>query len=460
MLTYSLPLAATRWVRCAVICACSSESSATPECGAVMRNLNYLGWLAMCIVLVTVADATVAQQKLLILHDLAGPYATPSYLNTNHAYLDTLPLDGFAVYASDGTSMSVLQPNPVSLATYQSYFGPLSGLTWTTAKHSLATMYYGTGWADIYDDAKWAIVAQNAANYAQAIRAAGLEGVIMDNENYDHYGTYGNPTCGSPHTQAECQAKMVARGNQVMTAMISQFPTINVVFLIDATLSDNTFWEQPWVSSNNIAFANTLVGPFEAGFVQATQGTSALLYQGGENAGTTSGLGAWTSTDFNNLYKYNKNGMANDTLACAVHGCDTQSRAAGPNGFIPSALRPVWPNLVQQGFSIYDMIHINCPGGKCSSNVAPLKTLSSAITNALNQSDKWVWMYMEVWCNGCNHPTMMIPPGSAANAVSQAYLNAVHAGRAALANSNDIRSGASTNPGRPSPGLNVSGSDR
>jgi hypothetical protein len=388
------------------------------------RTRQLLSAVALSTVILTFATAAVAQQKFLILHDLPHAAATPTYIAANHAYLDTLPLDGIAVYGRDGSgnnniSAMVFQPVAVSEATMATVLAPFASLTWTTMKHNFGLEYFGPGWADIYDDTKWAIVAQNAANYAQALNNAGLVGVFFDNENYSRYGNYGDSTCGIPHSLTECQAKIVARGNQVMTAMIAQFPSIVIIFLHDASISDNIFYAQPQFSFvNNVAHANLLVGPFEVGFVQATQGTQALVVEGGENPGYR----AHTTTDFNNIYQYQKFAIADGTLA-KNHGSST---GAGPNGYIPSALRPLWPKSISAGNAVRDLDNLNP-----ATNLPT--TLASTITNALNRADRYVWLYMEVWDGSANppHPSMLIPPGSAPDAAPQAFVDAVRAGRAA-----------------------------
>ncbi len=361
-------------------------------------------------------------QPYLILHDLPHAHANPTFLRTNYNYINTLPIDGLFVYVdAGGTNItgSAMQPSPISFTTIENVLAPFKGLTWSTMKRNFGLLYWGPGWPDLYDDSKWAIVSQNMANYARALREAGLVGVAFDNENYSRYGNYGDPTCGSPRTRQECQAKMVQRGAQVMQAMIAQFPTIEVLFFMDTHLSDKTFYQRPeFRFVNDIAFANLLVGPFTAGAVQATVNTSAQVVLGGENPG----FEAKTPQAFNEVYQYQKFGVVNN----ALHPTDSESRAAGQNGWIPSSLRPLWPNLVSAGVAVYNMNNID------TRNNMPT-TLQSTITHALNRVDKYVWLYMETWSPDANppHPTMLIPPGSGANAAPQAWVDAVRAGRAA-----------------------------
>ncbi len=372
-------------------------------------------WVLALIALTLNIGPAYGQSKKLILHDLARVNATPSFLKSNKAYIDTLPFDGIVVFSN----INALQPTAISLSTMTSVFSPISGLTWNTMKSNFGSLYYGDGWPDAYDDSKWAIVTQNMANYAQTLKNAGLVGIAFDNENYGRYGNYGDPTCGIPHTMVECQNKMLARGNQVMQAMIAQFPNIVVMFFRDSYISDETFYAQPQFSqAANVAHANLLVGPFSVGFVQATQGTSARVVQGGEDVG----FGAKTPTDFNYIYQYQKYGIVNDALAPN----DNLSRSAGAHGYIPVALRSVWPNLVSAGVAIYDLNNLD------PSNNMPT-TVSTTITNALNRVDEYAWLYMEVWSSTANplHPTMLVPPGTTADAAPQAWVDAVRSGRAA-----------------------------
>ncbi|MGI9069861.1 MAG: NPCBM/NEW2 domain-containing protein [Bryobacteraceae bacterium] len=256
------------------------------------------------------------------------------------------------------------------------------------------------------------------ANYGQALKVAGFTGIFFDNENYGRYGNYGDATCGSPHTVAACQSKMTARGAQIMQALISAFPNIVGQFFHDAYISDETFYSLPQSSHfNDIAFANKLVGPFEVGFVQATQGTQALVVQGGEYD-----FGSHTAAAFDNIYQYQKYGIVNDALAPN----DSASRSAGANGYIPAALRTAWSNLVSGGAAIYGL------DGRNPANNLPTD-IATTITNALNRVDQYAWIYMETPDPNANppHPSMIESPGSTPAAAPQAFVDAVRSGRAA-----------------------------
>jgi len=89
---------------------------------------------------------------------MAASYARPGYLQANKAYINTLPLDGIAVYVDDRAGNNItgtaMQPSPISVATISSVLSPLSGITWTTLKNNFGLLYFGTGWVDAYDDAK------------------------------------------------------------------------------------------------------------------------------------------------------------------------------------------------------------------------------------------------------------------------------------------------------------------
>ncbi|MBA3710295.1 MAG: hypothetical protein H0W83_15910 [Planctomycetes bacterium] len=365
------------------------------------------------------AAAADAADKSLILHNLGWEYATPRYLADHKAYVDTLPFDGVAVYLDDSAGQNVswriLTPTPVSTQTIAGVLAPVSGWQGGNLRRNFALMYIAQG-TNAWDDAGWAAIAQNAANFAQAIKAAGMTGIFLDNENYNDYGDWrpGSPVADAKiHTLVDSQTQMRARGRQVMQAIMGAFPDVVVLFFHDPYVSDQTFYERH-PRFNNVAFANELVGPFTVGFVEA-KGASATVVLGGE-----SDFGSKTPGEFDEIYQYQHDGIASDDGVPA----DATSRAAGANGYIPSALRASWPTRISGGAAIYEPDNRDASGNPT--------TITTTIVNAMARVDQYAWLYMEVAGDPPRpYASMLAPPGSSIHAATQAWVDAVRAGWAA-----------------------------
>jgi len=349
-------------------------------------------------------------QPYLILHDFfVGPTPTPAFIRDHRAYLDTLPFDGLAVYMRDpalvtNVSASVYNPVLMSYSTIYGVLAPIAGLQSTMLKQNFGLVFAGAG-VDVFDDAKWAIRLQNMHALARAFKDVGLKGMFFDNENYLDWAHYPGAGCSSAHTLKACQDQMRLRGSQVMQALVAEFPDIVVLTLHSPVVSDETFFEKHYDTFSNVAHANELIGPFFVGLVEG-QGSQATVVDGGEFYSPR------TPAEFLDLYNYQKRGIISDAGVPA----DNLSRAAGPNGFIPAYLRPLWPTRVNVSTGLYDR----------NTNNATMNPgiMTTTLTNALQQVDRYVWLYVE-------SITFMEPPGRTSHSASTQWVNAVRDGKAA-----------------------------
>jgi hypothetical protein len=372
---------------------------------------------AAIVVLFGLATSSDAAEKALILHNLGGTYAVPKYLADHKAYVDTLPFDGIAVYVMDesfqnNVSWRILTPTPVSTQTISSLLAPVSGWQGGNLRRNFALMYIGRG-TNAWDDAAWTVIAQNAANFAQAVKAAGMTGIFLDNENYADYGDWrpGSPVADANlHGLVESQTKMRARGRQVMQAIMGAFPEVVVLFFHDPYVCDETFYERH-PRFNNVAHANELVGPFSVGFIEA-KSASATVVLGGEYD-----FSSKTPAEFDEIYRYQHDGIVSEEGVPA----DSKSRASGANGYIPAALRPAWSSKVSGGAAIYEPDNHDASGNPT--------TITSTIVNAMARVDQYAWLYMEVSGEPPRpYADMLSPPGSTAFAAKQSWVDAVREG--------------------------------
>jgi hypothetical protein len=291
----------------------------------------------------------------------------------------------------------------------------MAGMNSSRLAANFGLVYFGPGY-DVYDDAKWAIAAENMANLAEALKSTGIVGIFFDNENYEDYADWrpGSPTCDARiHSLHDCQTKMRQRGGEIMRALQSQFPEIKVLFFHDAYTSDRSFFDEN-LDLPNVDHANELVGPFLVGFVEA-KGPKAAVIQGGENAGAIS------FGQFDRLYQYSKYGIvsANSSIS------DASSRAvrADGRGYIPESLHSRWSSLVGCATHIRSLDKIDAGGVPTN--------LDIAIANALRRADEFTWLYMDVPAKDARHTSLLEPPGSSVHSVTEAFVDAVRAGKEA-----------------------------
>jgi hypothetical protein len=293
---------------------------------------------------------------------------TPAFIRNNKAFLETQPFHGIVAYLrndSTGSNVTtrVMTGTPITQDAIASVLSPMAGQTWTTLKKNFG-LVQGSSPPDVFDD--WSVVIQNFKNCAAALKAAGFVGMCFDNEQYAK--AWGDYPAGASYyntkTLNDYRAQMRLRGKQVMEAMVSVFPEIAVITLHGPSVSEpnapSSLQFPQWQSGNE------LLGPYYAGFMEGLGNSPALNIDGGE------------------LYTLR---TANDFLASYNWRKFDEPSAAVNSPFIPTTLRPSWPEKISISYGIYDR-----PFGGASMSPS---ILQSTLTNALRQADHYVWFYTE-----------------------------------------------------------------
>ncbi len=337
------------------------------------------------------ANADAGAPHTLILHDfMAGPTPTPTFIQTNLAYLETLPFDGLVVYMRTpdltiNLTASVMTTTAFTAQQAATVLSPIQGITFKTLTHNLAFVVAAASQKppDFFDD--WSVVEQNFATLAQAAKAAGLRGIFLDNEQYLPWADYTKVAYPSK-TLAQYQDQARLRGHECMAAIVGQFPDAVIL----TTHGPYVSVPNPPPPINDTSASNLLLGPFFVGFVEA-EGASATVVDGGELYSLR------TPADFQATYDFRKTAIA------------TQA------SFIPSALQPSWSADVSIAFGTYDT----------STSTAPMDPaiLQPTLTNALSRSDRFVWLYTET-------VTFLLPASQ--GGASSAWRDAVQAAKAAV----------------------------
>ncbi len=315
---------------------------------------------------------------------------TPAYVAEHKAFLESQPFDGLIVYLrNDATGLnattSVMSANPLSAAGMTTLLAPMQGQVFTTLRENFGLVQGATP-PDFFDD--WTVTVQNFATVAKSLMDAGLKGIVFDNEQYSKpWGNYPLGVRYPNRTLAEYQVQARLRGNQVMAAMVAQFPSVEVMTLHGPYISEPqapaslfpSWWTQ-----------NQLLGPFFSGCMEGS-GSTSINIDGGELYNLRS------PADFLSSYNWRKFTLPSDAVNCS---------------FIPPALRPSWPGRSSISFGVYDY-----PFGGAAMNPTILRP---TVTNALLQADKYVWLYIE-------GPSFLLP--SSQGGADIATVDAVRQGR-------------------------------
>jgi len=328
----------------------------------------------------------------LILHDWHGssPVATPTYVREHLEFLESQPFDGLALYlrAPDlrvNVTLSVMSDTPLSYEKISDVLKPVAKLPFRNLLHNFAAVLTRKT-PDLFDD--WSVVVQNFASLARAARDAGLKGVYFDNENYGtRWADYPSGVAHPQKTLPEYQAQARLRGAQVLQAMTAVYPDITVLTLHGPYVSEP---KAPNPLFPSWALSNRLLGPFFAGFVEGA-GPRAHCVDGGELYHLR------TPEEFRQSYDWRKRTIASDRVDCA---------------YLPAALRSQWPARVEIAFGLYDRPF----GGK---GMDPA-TLKASLAQALRQTDRYVWLYVE-------GPTLLAPASK--GGASPEWVAAIREGR-------------------------------
>lgn len=191
---------------------------------------------------------------------------------------------------------------------------------------------------------------------AQAARDGGFEGIVFDNEcYYENVWIYlRDMKYGSTKTLSQYQEQFRLRGQQVMHAIIAQWPQAKVI--IGPYVSDSRIPQMLLCQDANMS------GFFQAGMFSAAPGH---VIDGGENY-------RYRGSDFADSKSYRK--MTQPNLS--------------PNYVIPLSLRNSWMINDNISFGIYDWQYYGGP-------VMNPTLFTQCIVTGATQADELVWTYSE-----------------------------------------------------------------
>src|SRR2546425_8310725 len=188
------------------------------------------------------------------------------------------------------------------------------------------TNYYNTSTPldDWFDDSGWSgTVLPDMSDLAAAAKSLGFAGIAFDNELYTQVGgaqsaSWGWNYLGNTHTETQVRAQARLRGQQIMQALLQQYPGIEIA--VYGAKFPQSWGEdvQKLVNGASNAFANNLDINFLDGLSGAS-GYSAIRLYDAEFYKTAS-PGSWQGAlqyDFNGLYSLFSQPLSNWSYASA-----------------------------------------------------------------------------------------------------------------------------------------------
>jgi hypothetical protein len=285
---------------------------------------------------------------------------TPA-LVANTAHIETLPFDGFTVNIP--ASWSVMEPG-ARLAygeVFDHWLAPLQGRFRRVGRNFVLAVVRKA--ADPFDD-DWSAVVANWRVLARAARAAGLAGILFDNEPYFERLWIWPRDTDRGYPLAAYQQRYRERGRELMAALRDVWPDIQLIVLHGPYLSEPRTPDD--ITLDQAApDARDLSGHFFVGLLQGS-GRGARVVDGGEVYQYR------TAQDFARSYLWRKREMP-------------RLRAGA---LIPPELRPLWAERVSVGFGLYDIAWR--PGYPMAPPI-----LGQALAHALARADDYVWLFTE-----------------------------------------------------------------
>jgi hypothetical protein len=321
------------------------------------------------ILLVMAASAlpALAQPRLILLtqSNLRNPDGSevrvyPSYIKTKVSVIETLPFDGIAFHSPSGRTL--MDGTLHSTATLANEWAPLKGVQWTRMKHNFAVVNVDRP-NDFFDD--WSATIQSFQNLAVALRDAGIQGILFDNEEYQrdlwHYPA--NVSYASSHSLSDYYAQARLRGGQIISAVQAVYPDIEFMVLLSpadncpATPDLQTAWTRD---------PNNLAGAFTVGLME--QSTKPIV------DGNEVSYNYRTQAEFDASYRWRRYDMA---TKCP---------------YIPTSFQASWSNRISISQAVYNRPITYANGVYKDMNPTIMR---QNLGMALRGVDRYAWLYWE-----------------------------------------------------------------
>ena len=309
------------------------------------------------------------------------------------AYMNTLPFSGFTMVGNSYTNRVMESNTPLLSYNYiWDEVKDVKDLYQTKSNFLTVHMHYP---GDFWDDALWNNVIANFKTLAKVAKNLGFRGIVYDDEaynveshkmiNYKHGNAwydddaYKNPN----YTFAEHSAKITARFQQIMEAMVSEYPAIDVLYYhspveghIEANRGING---HPVVVNVGLERQHEWMGAMFTGLKKGLS-HQATLHDMGEDYRLR------TQAHFDDAYAWRKYTIAADATNDAVD--------ATQHWILPPEERDTWATEIHVNFMVSNepLKSDDYPEFDTRNKVG-LNDMKTTLERALEKSDTYVTFY-------------------------------------------------------------------
>ena len=334
-----------------------------------------------------------ASNKKLILHQKGHwlPMMADNFA-ARADYINTLPFSGFTMVGNTYTDR-VMEPD-TPLLPYSYIWNEVKGVKglYPTKSNFLTVNMHFPG--DFWDDGIWNNVVANFGTLAKVAKNLGFRGIVFDDEAYDveshkmiNY-KHGNAWYdvhaykNTDHTFVEHSAKITALFQQIMEAMVSEYPSIDVLYYHSPVeghkKADNGINGHPVVVDVGLEREHEWTGAMFTGLKKGLS-HQASLHDMGEDYKLR------TQTHFDDAYAWRKHTIASDATNNAVD--------ATQHWIVPQEERQTWAEEVNVDFMVSNEPLASDYPGFDTTNSVDIETMKTTLERALDSSDKYVIFY-------------------------------------------------------------------
>ncbi|HIP50846.1 MAG TPA: hypothetical protein EYG94_02060 [Campylobacterales bacterium] len=352
-----------------------------------------------------------SNEKHLILAEGNGwfPHMAKNLI-ANHKTISKLPFSGFIMVGNHYTNLVMEKDRKLTYNYVWNEVKGMNGLYKTQTHNFLQVNILSPG--DFWDDKAWEQVSKNFAIVAKVAKDLGFKGIVFDDEAYNPAAkkmlnfkfptidevknnpklysswekkgaeplwvdkkAYRNPQ----YTFKEHVEKITYRFKNIMSAMVQNYPNLDVLVYLGPSLSHaNSNRKHPVVVDLGQARNHEFHGPIFLGLKQGL-GTEASLHDMGESYKYRE------DKHFKNAYQWRKNDIAKDHFNDKLN----------PNyqWVIPQSERATWANEVGVGFMVSNKGQKSTVDGFTTLNTSSRVNIGETLKKALRFSDKYVIYY-------------------------------------------------------------------
>jgi hypothetical protein len=325
-------------------------------------------WIGLLVALAVCPSFANVQNKKLIEYGWDCP--DTAYVRAHVQEIEKVPIDGIVIKVMNAkpvdpdtmgwTAFSKLRFKP---SDYQHAIDDLKATKFTSLTDNFIQIVSSEG-VDWFDP-EWSTVAYNSACLAKVAKEGGCKGIMFDPEMYGQLRPY-SYNKNSGHTLEESRAKARERGREFIRAINKEFPDITLLCLFGPSL--------PYLET----------GGDPAGFEGAANILLAAFYDGICEAATSR-----TTVVDGYEFSYGYRRAAQFVKARKIILEDSQKVSLNTEAF---------KKHIRAGFGIWadwDSYHLGWHPEDFSKNYFTPNGLRWALNQALEKSDRYVWVYSE-----------------------------------------------------------------